>query len=143
MNDIQALHIALGENGGGRADFTPIEKAGHIEVVRQALIAQGAIGAAKMGRKEKEAIADFFGWRSAANVDNHLLLLDLPQDVQAQVANEEMTFSAAVEIARGNREKAGPVAKAAKKLAEKEEAETALCTKGHSEKLPKGTRETV
>lgn len=112
--EIQALHLALGENGGGRANFTAMEKAGHIEVVRMAL------GLTGMTRKDKEAIAEFFGWKSAANVDNHLLLLELPAAIQEQIANEEMTFSAGVELARGNREKAGPVALAAKKLADRE-----------------------
>jgi ParB/RepB/Spo0J family partition protein len=132
LNEVQALHIALGENGGGRADFTPMEKAGHIEVVKQVLGLKG------MTRKDKEAIAEFFGWRSAAHVDNHLLLLELPQNVQEQVANEELTFSAAVEIARGNREKAGPVAKVARKLAEKEAGDKAKKNSAKQSALPAG-----
>jgi ParB/RepB/Spo0J family partition protein len=103
----QALRIALHENDK-RKDFTDMERARNIQMVREKFKWQGKSNTSK--------VTEFFGY-SQARTTQLERLLTAPEDVQAAVQAGTMRADAALELLNSKPEKRAAVKKVAVELA--------------------------
>lgn len=108
LTEDQALRAALAENIQ-REDFTAIERAKAMGLVRKRFGWNGAGGTAK--------VAEFLGV-SQGTVTQAEKLLQAPADVQQAVEEGRMTPTAALDLMAGKKDKVGEVAARAAEIAE-------------------------
>jgi ParB/RepB/Spo0J family partition protein len=115
----QALRIALHENDK-RKDFTDMERARNIQIVRERFKWQGKSNTSK--------VTEFFGY-SQARTTQLERLLTAPEDVQAAVQAGTMRADAALELLNSKPEKRAAVKQVAVQLAQADATKSSKSSK--------------